>query len=319
MKNINEELHDKELITNNQFEYLEAIRTNKVVSLYLELRLVLYLGILLLTGGLGYLVYQNMGSLSHILSMILIAAGIVGCFYFVDKNALPYSNDEVKASHSYFDYILILGAMLIVALFSYIIIYFELAKFISISTIIGSAILLYLAYRYDSTALLSMGLVAFATAVGLNISPLNWISGELFETANLYTTAILLGILYCLVGYFSDKREIKAHFQFTYQNFGLMLYFIGLLSAIFMSELEIFCAGVLLLSAITIGYFSWIKKEFLFFLYSAISGYIALTYLIYHILDAADGEILMVYYIPFSCIGLVAYIVGNRKHFTNDK
>ncbi len=319
MKNINEELHDKELITNNQFEYLEAIRTNKVVSLYFELRLVLYLGIMLLTGGLGYLVYQNMGSLGHILSMILIAAGIVGCFYFVDKNALPYSNDEVKASHSYFDYILILGALLIIALFSYIIIYFELAKLISFSTIIGSAILLYLAYRYDSTALLSMGLVAFAAAVGINLSPMNWIAGDLFETANLYTTAILLGILYCLVGYFSDKREIKAHFQFTYQNFGLMLYFIGLLSAIFMSEIGIFFAVVLLLSAITIGYFSWIKKEFLFFLYSAISGYIALTYLIYHILDAADGEILMVYYIPFSCIGLVAYIVGNRKHFTNDK
>lgn len=319
MENANHELHQRELINKDQFEFLEAIRTNKVVSLYFELRLILYLGIMLLTGGLGYIAYQNMGSFGHIMSMMLIVAGIVGCFIFINKHALPYSNSEIKINHSYFDYILILGALLIIALFTYLTIYFELITLINISTLISAGILLYLAYRYDSGALLSMGLVAFSATVGVNISPINWASGELFEASNLYISAITLGILYYSAGYLSNLKELKAHFQFTYQNFGIMLYFVGLISAIFISDNSAIFAILLLLSAVAVGYLSWKNREFLFFLYAVISGYIAFTYLLFQILNAIDGEILMIYYIPFSCIGLVAYLIINKKHFTNDK
>lgn len=319
MNNINHELHEKGLISSQQYEFLEGIRTNKVVSLYFELRLILYLGIMLLTGGLGYIAYQNMGSFGHIISMLLIFAGIVGCFYFVNKQALPYSNAEVNINHPYFDYILILGALLIIALFTYITIYFSLIELINVSTLLSAALLLYFTYRYDNTALLSMGLVAFAATVGINISPMNWATGELLQSSNLYVTAILLGIGYYVVGHLSEQREIKAHFRFTYQNFGLMLYFVGLISAIFISDFEVLFALWLLISAVAIGYFSWDKREFLFFLYAVISGYIAFTYLFYKMLDAIDAETLMIFYVPFSCIGLVAYLIINKKHFTNER
>lgn len=319
MNNINHELHQKELISNQQFEFLEGIKTNKVVSLYFELRLILYLGIMLLTGGLGYIAYQNMGSFGHIISMLLIFAGIVGCFYFVNKHALPYSNTEIRINHPYFDYILILGALLIIALFTYITIYFSLVELINISTLISAALLLYFTYRYDNSALLAMGLVAFAATVGINISPMNWATGELLQNSNLYITAILLGILYYVIGYLSEQREIKTHFRFTYQNFGLMLYLIGLLSAIFISDNGLLYAFWLLISAAAIGYLSWVKREFLFFLYAVISGYISFTYLFYKMLDAIDAETLMIFYVPFSCIGLVAYLIINKKHFTNER
>ena len=75
---INKILFEAALISEKQFGVLESIRTEKVVSLYYELRLILYLGILLLTGGLGYLAYENIGEFGHFLLMLLMEIFVDG-------------------------------------------------------------------------------------------------------------------------------------------------------------------------------------------------------------------------------------------------
>ena len=43
---------------------------------------------------------------------------------------------------------------------------------------------------------------------------------------DLYNTGILLGVAFILIGLFSQLKQIKSHFRFTYQNFGLLIFFV---------------------------------------------------------------------------------------------
>ena len=320
MENIYEELFRRNLISEKQHDFLEAIRTNKIISVYYELRLILYLGIMMFTGGVGYFAWQNMGEIGHLLAMFLIASSIVVGFYFIQKFAKPYSNQSVNVNLVYFDYLLILVSLLIISLFAYIQVYFGLIELlINWSSFTSAAILIVMAYRYDNKALLSMGITAVAAAVGISITPVDWTKGDWLVTSDLYTTAILLGIILLAVGQLTFQKGIKKHFQFTYQNFGLLLFYIGCIAAIFNRDSELFYAVLVLLSAGVLSYYTWIKKAFLFFLYSSIAGYIAITFLLFRMISSIDGDyIIFMYYIPFSCIAYIVFLIQKKSHFAHD-
>ena len=320
MNNIYKQLFQEHLINDKQYTFLESIRTNKIVSVYYELRMILYIGIMLFTGGVGYFAYQNIGAIGHVISMILIG-GVIGVgFYFINKFTKPYANTQVTINHAYFDYILILVSLLIITLFTYILVYFNLLELlINWTSFISTAILLFMAYRYDNRALLSMGITALAAAVGITITAVNWVSEEWFAPTDLYMISILLGASLSVIGQIAQTKDIKKHFKFTYQNFGLILYFIGCISATFDSQHESLYAILTLVSAGALSYYTWKSKEFLFFLYSNIAGYISITYLLFNIIDIwKEGYILMIYYFPLSCIGYILFLIKKKSHFAHD-
>jgi hypothetical protein len=320
MDHTNKELFQRNLINDKQYQFLEAIRNNKIVSLYFELRLMLYLGILLFTGGVGYFAYQNMGVIGHLIAMIIMSVAIIVGFYFIRRFAKPYSNIEVTVSHVYFDYILILVSLLIISLFTYVQVYFELVElFLKWTSFISAIIFLFMAYRYDNRALLSMAITVLAAAVGLSITPVDWVKGELLETSHLYITSILLGLLLTVAGLVSQYKNIKKHFRFTYQNFGLLLYFIGCLSAMFDSHYEILYAILILLSAGILTYYTWMQKEFLFFMYANIAFYIAFTYLMFEAVDhMGGGDGIFIYYFPMTCITYIVFLFNKKSHFSHE-
>ncbi len=320
MDNIYKHLFHRNSIDEKQYLFLEAIRTNKIVSLYYELRLILYLGIMLFTAGVGYFAYQNMGSIGHLISMVLIGVSIFIGFYFIGKYAKPYSNSEVTIHQLYFDYILILVSLLIISEFVYIQVYFDLVELlVNWTSFLSAAILLFMAYWYDNRALLSMGIAALAAAVGISISPVDWVKGEWSATTGLYVTNIVLGLSLTIAGQISEYSGIKKHFRFTYQNFGLLLFYIGCIAAIFDSNHPFLYAVLLLVPAGALSFYLWQKKEFLFFLYSNIAAYIAITYLLYQILNSSDIAIqLFTYYFPVSCIGYISFLITKKSHFAHD-
>ncbi|MDQ6764325.1 MAG: DUF2157 domain-containing protein, partial [Bacteroidota bacterium] len=69
----------EELITQSEFEKVE-LQEHEPVSVHWDLRMLLYLGIVLLTTALGILVYKNIDTLGH--DVIIAAIGIIcaGCF-----------------------------------------------------------------------------------------------------------------------------------------------------------------------------------------------------------------------------------------------
>ena len=320
MDKIYGELFQRNLITDKQYAFLEAIRTKKIISLYYELRVVLYLGIMLFTGGVGYFAWQNMGEIGHLLCMFLIGASIAVGFYFIQKFAKPYSNLEVTINHAYFDYILILVSLLIISLFAYIQVYFGLVELLlSWTSYISAAILLFMAYRYDNKALLSMGIAAVSAAVGISITPVDWTKGAWLPTSDLYVISILFGVFLLVIAQVTFQKGIKKHFCFTYQNFGLLLFYIGSIAAMFDSNSGLLYAILLLVSSGVLTFYTWNKKEFLFFLYSNIAGYIAITYLFFQMVKAMEvGSQIYIYYFPFTCIAYILFLIQKKSRFAHD-
>jgi hypothetical protein len=320
MDNINKELFDRNLIDEKQFGFLEAIRTNKIVSVYYELRMVLYLGIMLFTGGVGYFAYQNMGEIGHLLSMTLITVAIGVGSFFIKKYAKPYSNLPVTVDLVYFDYILILVASLIISLFAYIQVYFDLVELLlNWTSFISAFILITMSYRYDNRALLSMGITALAAAVGLSITPIDWVKAEWSVGSQLYVTTILLGLFLIVTGEVSYQIGIKKHFRFTYQNFGILLYYVGCMAAMFDSGTKVLFAFILFTSALYLTIYTWKKRSFLFFLYSNIAAYIAVTYLLFKWVDSMQWSYdFIVYYFPVTCVGYIVFLVTKKNHFAHE-
>lgn len=320
MENIYKELADKNLLNKEQFDFLDAIRSNKIISLFFELRLILYVGILLFTGAVGYLAYQNMGSIGHLTMMLLIATGIFFCFRYIKIHALPFSNLEVTVEHRFFDYLLLLSALLIISLLTYVQVYFEIVQYmLNTSSYLTAGILLFMAYRYDNRALLSMGITAIAAAVGISITPIDWVKGDWFANDELYVTYMLLGLVLISFGELTYRKGIKKHFRFLLQNFGLILFYLGCSTAMFDSDQELLFAIICTVSALAASYISWHRREFVLFLYSNIAAYTASTYLLVKLINYGEGLIFIIYYIPFSCILYTTLLIQNKKHFNNDR
>ena len=316
---INKRLFEAALISEKQFGFLESIRTEKVVSLYYELRLILYLGILLLTGGLGYLAYENIGEFGHVLLMLLMAVLAGGGYYFVLNKSKAYSNFKVQETSVYLDYVIVLVALLIVGLFTYIQVYFDLVEVLLNYTSLLSAILFfYMAYRFDNKILLSMAITALVAIFGLTLTPVGWLKSEWFEATDLYLISIIIGLFLIAIGYFLAQISIKEHFLFSYQNYGLLLFYAGSIVAIFINP--IWVSILVTLAAIGGLVYTWKTKQFLFFLYSILTAYIAITYLVLKsLIEMSDlGYVLMIYYFPTTCVSAIVFLVSKKAHFKND-
>ena len=254
--------------------------------------------------------------------MTILAAGIAFAFLYIGHHASPFSREETDVAHPYFDYILILAGLLIVALFTYVQVYFGLVEMLlNWSSLLTAILFFFMAYRYDNRALLAMGITALAAAVGLSISPVDWVQGEWMATMSLYGISVIMGLVLMAVALASQKMLFKKHFAFTYYNFGLLLFFGGCLSAMFTSEMEIALAIVTLVAAVATGLISWRVKEFLFFVYAGIAGYVAMTYLFIKLagnLDSPDIYRVLLVYFPVSTITFAVLLFRNKSHFNDD-
>ncbi len=305
MKSTHQKLHEDGILTKNQFDYLEKIDAHQIVSVYFELRSLLYIGVLLLTTGIGLIIYMNMGQIAHLalISVMIILEGFV--FWYIHKHALPYANIEQKSPTPYFDYALLFGALLVISIFSYILIQYDLLEsFIEWSSLISAIIFFFLAFRYDHRGVLALGITAFSAFWGLSVSPVEWTQFDFIDMGALHHTGIGIGLLLFLTGTALKFKNIKTHFAFTFQNFGLILFFISITSALFEGYNWGFYAWGSVLISLLVTIASWKKQEYLFFVYSAIAGYIAFTRLLVEIADDAPFQLWFLY-IMVSMGGLV--------------
>ena len=113
MTELNQILKDGH-INEEQYKTIESFESNRLFSIHWELRTILYLGILLLSSGIGILVYLNVDTIGH--QAILAAVGLASaaCMYYIHKHKLPYTNLIAKHVSPFFDYIVLLGCLLFV-------------------------------------------------------------------------------------------------------------------------------------------------------------------------------------------------------------
>lgn len=308
------ELLSKGLITQDQFERIEAVYSKKIFSVFYDLRTILYLGIVLFSSGIGLLIYKNIGQIGHYASLGLLVFATAGCIYYAFKKGAPFSKEFVRPATPYFDYLVLLGCLLFISVIGYLQFLFGfLNESIQEVTLFTAVFFFLMAYRFDHVGVLSLAITAFASFWGLRVSPQHWNSSEIISQNNLRIAAIIFGLTVSLIALILDKKKIKAHFTFTYLNFCCLLYFSGSLvgvfdtspNTIYILTTYIGCGGAI--------YFAFLKRSFLFLLYAFVCGYIVTTYLLAEFI--LSDPALWFFYPIGSCVGFVWFIIRYRNFF----
>jgi hypothetical protein len=167
------ELQACQLLAPEQAAAIAAADYARPFSLHYELRAALYLGITLLAGGLGVLVYQHIDSIGHGVVIALIAALMAACFTYAARHRTPFTWGEAAKTSVGADYLLLLGCLLFVVLEGYAQYQYNVfGNRYALATALPALVFLPLAYWFDHRGVLAMGLTALASWVGLTVAPL---------------------------------------------------------------------------------------------------------------------------------------------------
>jgi hypothetical protein len=272
---------------------------------------------MLFTAGAGILIYLNIGELGHLLSIITLSVLTIACFWYVISRAADYSHERVKPPTPYYDYIVLLGSLLLIAVQGYLEFqYGFLTDNLGYSTLMTAAFFFFIAYRLDHVGILSLAITAFASFWSISVSPQKWYSGDFFSGSHLYKTAIIFSIGLGIVAVLLDRKSIKKHFTFTYLNFCALIFFVGAVTGLFDGVWGIYV--LLIYAGCAFAYYAarW-EKSFLFLLYAFVAGYIATTYLLAETIFANGAEIWFLYSIA-SCGGFIYFIIKYKNHFKQE-
>ena len=314
-----EQIYKDGHIDENQVKKMRLFESEKLFSIHWELRTILYLGILLLSSGIGILVYLNIDTIGH--QAILAAIGVTccACFYYANKHRLPYQNEQVLHSSPFFDYIVLLGCLL----FSLFIGYFQyqyspFGEHYGILVFIPTLVAFYLAYRFDHKGVLSLAITGLAATFGLSITPRGLFEGNDFSDLSLIITALILGILIGVWAWYSETKNIKKHFSFTYNNFSMNILNVSLLAALFDKDLKILSLLLLLGTGLYFIKYAITKQSYLFLLLPILYSYIGITYCVFYLLSKMnninEGTFLFgMLYIIGSAIGVIFLFLNIKK------
>lgn len=304
-------LYEQGLVSAETLEKAEEKHKNPLFSVHWELKTLLYLGVMLLSTGLGILIYKNIDTIGHQFILLLLALISIGCFGYCIKHKNPFSREKVESPNSFFDYILLLGCLTMVSFLGYIQFQFQLfGTHYGLATLIPTLILFYTAYQFDHIGILGMAVTSMALWMGISVSPKSFLDDSFSGSAITYTY-LGFGLILLAAGYLSARYNFKKHFKFNYHHFGLNAAFLALLAGFFgisggYSSL-IWAAGIFALAALL--FFDALKdKSFYFLLLIITYSYIAFSTLVLSIIftDAAEG-IIFIYFI-LSAAGLIVLL-----------
>jgi hypothetical protein len=209
------------------------VARRELVTVRLEIRTALYAGVLLVTSGVGLFLKENHERIGPVAIGIAIAFVAAACLVWASRRSVPFTWGETASAHAAFDYVLLLGALLVAADLAYLEAQLKLLggnwpwHFLVVAVFY-----LFLAYRFDSRMLLSLALAAFAAWRGIAVSLTRTSLGS-GDPARLRVEAIFSGALFVVLGVAAARRQRKAYFEDVYVNAGLLLVFGGLLSGVF--------------------------------------------------------------------------------------
>jgi hypothetical protein len=315
-----EKLHEEGLLSDLSFERIKAHQKDPGISVHWELKTILYLGVLLLSSGLGIVIYKNIDSIGHQVILVFIALLSAGGFFYCCRKKLPFSTAKAESPDSFFDYILLLACLSFITFIGYWQYQYQIfGNRFGLVTFIPMLVLFFSAYFFDHLGILSLAITNLAAWAGIAVTPTRILKENDFNSETLIVTGLLLGIALVLAGIVTLRRNIKPHFAFTYTNFGLHISFISCLAGLFHFE-NSYLLWFLLLIGIA-GYFyreAVQKKSFYFLLVLTLYTYIGLCYIIMRLLfETANLEMggfyLACLYFIGSGTGLILFLIRMNK------
>ena len=272
-----ERLRGQQVLSAAQADLFCRVARRELVSVHRELRFLLYAGILVTMAGVGLLVkenYERIGPLAIAAALTLAAAA---CLAWVHRNAPPFSWGESPSPHLAFEYLLLLGVLLLGADLAYV-----EAQFTPLGgawpwhLLIISVVSAVLAVRYDSRVVFSAALSTFAAWRGVSVALLEgliWPGAG--EEASLRVNAIGCGVFFLLLGTMLRRQGRKPHFEPVAVHLGWILVLGALASGLGGDDTAFGVALMLTGSALAV--FAFRRSRFSLFALGVLAAYVALS------------------------------------------
>ena len=214
------ELHAAGVIDQSTVLRAVALERREIFSLHVELRLVMYTGVLLLTGGAGLFIKDNLLRLGPIAISVIVGTVAAACYGFALRQKQLQRPHSVVA-----DYVLLLGALLLSADLGYVEVTYRplgphWSAYLLVLTVAHGAA----AYAFASPLLLSAALTALAGWFGVTSNTVSVIGfSEMSTTMALRGFAAAAAILAWRA---TDRRLWPAtRFSYTFDQFSANLAF----------------------------------------------------------------------------------------------
>jgi len=318
MNDLYKTLHAEGLISDESFE--KIAQKQNLFSVYWEIKTLLYLGVLLLTTGLGILIYENIDTIGHQFVLMLIAAICIGCFIYCFKTSLPFNAGKVRSPNAAFDYVLLLASIGFLTFVGYL--QFEYKVFgtnYGLATLIPMLVLFFIAYYFDHLGILNMAIANLAIWMGVTVTPKQLLLNSDFNSETIVFTYLLLGIILLAGAYATQHFNYKKHFKFSYQHYGVHVAFIALLAGYFL-HYDSFTAFFWMLGIALLAFFIYRdatkSKSFYFLLLVILYSYIAVSSLavrFFIVLSDVGAIYLLPMYFIGSAIGLIFLLINLNK------
>ena len=295
-------------ISPEQHAYLASLCREEPFSLFLELHVLLYAGVLAFVAGLGWTVTTWSQELGDLLVLAVLSAILAACFWYSFSRAPVWSLAQTPAPTAVFDYVLYLGSLVWCVELAYLENRFQVLSgqwdFYLLAT---AAFFFFLAYRFDNRFVLSLALSSLAGWFGLTIS--HWPS---HQDAVYRECALLYCLLVGLGGVLLQRRGLKSHFFGTYLNIVANVLFWALLSGVFKRQgYGIWFLALLLACGASLAW-GLTRRQFAFVAYSAVYGYVGIGSIV--VRDMTD-EILILVYFVISAVAMLAVLVQIARRF----
>jgi len=309
-----EKLSAEGLISNESLARVSTREKNRLFSLHWELRTLLYLGVLLLSGGLGILVYKNIDTIGHTAILIFIGALSAGGFFYCATHKLPFSKQKVAAPNALFDYVLLLACLSFVTFIGYLQYQYQFfGHRFGLVTFIPMLVLFFCAYYFDHLGILSMAITTLCAWAGIAVTPTRILEDNDFNSTTIVYTGLVLGACLVATAIASRRSGVKPHFAFTYSNFGMHLLFICSLAGMFMYN------NILLLWCLPLAVVSYYfyrealrQKSFYILLVLTLYAYIGLSYIVITVLGSGGLSLIFLYFIA-TAVALVIFLIKMNK------
>jgi hypothetical protein len=316
MEKLYDKLFSEGLISEDNFTRLKK-RDSGLFSIGLELKSLLYAGVLMLSSGLGIAVYKNIDSIGHMVIITVIALISAGSFCYCFRVASPWSTEKVKSPNIFYDYVLLLAGLTLVSFLGYLQYQYSIfGNYNELVFLITALILFTAAYYFDHVGILSMAITSLTAYAGITVSPLNFFQVLQYALVPLIFTGIVLGIMLIASARFLSARKIKSHFTFTYHNFGVNILFIFSLTGLFNLNVFLFIFFVAAIGFLTLTY-AFRVKSFYFLLITILYSYIGLTYLFLRLTSAMELDVARFYLIFFYFIATAIYMTQFLRNYRN--
>jgi hypothetical protein len=275
-------LRTDNVLSGPQAALLNRVARRHLVSIRLEIRLLLYVGVLLLTSGVGVLVVEHQHAIGPLAIAGALSLATLACLVWVVRTARPFSWRAVESPNVAFDYILLLGLLLFAAALGYVEAQFTvLGPRWAHHLLIVGVVYFVAAYWWDSRMVLGLALTTLAAWRGVSLS-LAAMSVGLGHGPDLRSNAIVIGLVYIAFATLSVRLERKAHFEEVFGNTGLVL----LLGALVSGAVNASAWGVWLAALLAVaGLVMWISFRLgrsLYFAEGVVAAYIGLLRLLFH-------------------------------------